>query len=150
MSGLRHDGAPYLRDAVPGDAEVLGGLLQDWLDATPWMPRLHQRGQSVAFVRGLIGSHQVRVGLLPGGTGFLARQGGAVDALYLSPGARGQGLGKALLDEAKGQGALTLWTFQANLGARRFYAREGFRDVAWTEGAANDEHLPDVQLEWRL
>ena len=51
-------------------------------------------------------------------------------------------------DDAKAAGHLTLWTFQANDGARRFYAREGFREVEFTDGAGNAEKLPDVRLEW--
>lgn len=82
------------------------------------------------------------LGSWPGG-------GGEISALYLAPAARGRGLGKALLDEAKGQGRLSLWTFQANPGARAFYRREGFREVEFTAGAGNDEKLPDVRLEWQ-
>ena len=141
--------AHVLRDAVPADAGMLGDVLQDWLDATPWMPRLHDRAETVGFLRGLIERQVVRIGTGTGGVGFLARQGVEVDALYLAPGARGAGLGRALLDEAKVGGHLVLGTFQANLGARRFYAREGFREVEWTDGAANEARLPDVRLEWR-
>ena len=43
---------------------------------------------------------------------------------------------------------LTLWTFVANEGARRFYAREGFVEVGRTEGE-NEEGLPDVLLAWK-
>jgi putative acetyltransferase len=46
-----------------------------------------------------------------------------------------------------GRDRLSLWTFQANEGARRFYAREGFAEVRMTEGD-NEEGLPDVLLEW--
>lgn len=139
--------APHaIRDAVVGDAEVLGAVLHDWLDEMPWMPRLHDLGETVDFVRGLIGSHRVR--MQAGGMGFLARRGTEVDAMYLAPGARGCGLGRALLDEAKAEGRLELWTFQANLGAQRFYMREGFREVERTDGAGNDERLPDVRLVW--
>ena len=44
---------------------------------------------------------------------------------------------------------LELWCFQRNEAARRFYAREGFAEVEWTEGADNDEGLPDVRLVWQ-
>ena len=45
-------------------------------------------------------------------------------------------------------GRLWLWTFQANLGAQRFYLREGFAEVRRTDGAGNDEGLPDIQYHW--
>ena len=71
-------------------------------------------------------------------------------ALYLLPEACGQGIGKALLDRAKGEaGPLELWTFQANTGAQRFYLREGFVEARRTDGAENDEGLPDIFYTWQ-
>ena len=125
-------------------ARVLG----DWCRDTPWMPKLHSRAQDAWFVGELLKTHVVRMGFA-GGLGFLARRGGVVDALYLAPLARGKGLGRALLDEAKALGFLGLWTFQANPGARAFYRREGFVEVRFTDGAGNEERLPDVWMEWR-
>jgi ribosomal protein S18 acetylase RimI-like enzyme len=43
---------------------------------------------------------------------------------------------------------LRLYTFQANLGARRFYERHGFRAVAFSAGQTNEEHCPDVLYEF--
>ena len=43
---------------------------------------------------------------------------------------------------------LELWTFQVNVGARRFYERHGFRAVELTDGSANEEHEPDVRYVW--
>ncbi len=81
--------------------------------------------------------------------GFLAREGEEVLALYLAPEARGRGVGKALLDAAKaGRERLTLWAFQRNAAALRFYAREGFAEVERTDGAGNEAGLPDVRLVW--
>ena len=42
-----------------------------------------------------------------------------------------------------------LWVFQQNEGARRFYERHGCTLVLETDGADNEEHLPDALLEWR-
>ena len=136
-----------LRDATPQDAAEIARVLGDWCREVPWLPKLHTRDADLAFVRGLLATHVVRVGFA-GGVGFLARRGVAVTALYLAPEARGKGLGKALLDEAKALGHLQLWAFQANHGARAFYRREGFGEVRFTDGADNDEKLPDVRLEW--
>ncbi len=141
--------APYtLRDAARSDLPAIAGVLGDWCRDTPWMPKLHSRDEDLGFVGALFGTHVIRVGFA-GGLGFLARKGSQIDALYLAPAARGRGLGKALLDEAKVAGALTLWTFQANAGARAFYRREGFAEVRLTDGETNDEKLPDVMMEWR-
>ena len=134
-----------IRDAVLGDAEGLARVLGDWVRDTAWMPKLHSREEDLGFLQGLIAGCRVRIG--NEGAGFLAAEGGVVRALYLEPAARGLGLGKVLLDDAKGRaGRLELYTFEANAGARRFYAREGFREVRF--GADNEEGLPDVYLVW--
>lgn len=75
---------------------------------------------------------------------------GDLDQLYLRRGATGQGFGKLLLDFAKGlsPGGLELFTFQVNMGARRFYAREGFVEVYWGDGSGNEEGHPDVKMVW--
>ena len=136
-----------LRDAGAADAPVLARVLGDWIRATAWMPKLHTKAQDLIFVRQLIATRVVR--MEASGAGFLARQDGELDALYLAPHARGKGLGKALLDEAKAaEEMLTLWAFQANVGARRFYAREGFVEAFMTNGDGNVEGLKDVRLVW--
>ncbi len=37
-----------------------------------------------------------------------------------------------------GRERLTLWAFQQNGAALRFYAREGFAEIARTDGAGNE------------
>ena len=44
---------------------------------------------------------------------------------------------------------LSLWTFQQNARARRFYAKHGFVAVVETDGLDNEEKLPDVLYRWR-
>ncbi|MFM2354976.1 MAG: hypothetical protein RLZZ528_712 [Pseudomonadota bacterium] len=140
-----------LAPATPGDAAALGAILSDWIDATGWLPRLHTRDEDRGFVAHLIAAHQVIVARDGGGpAGFIVIDGTTISALYLAQAARGRGIGAQLLSAAKsGRETLSLWTFQANAGARRFYLREGFREVEWTDGAGNEALLPDVRLEWR-
>lgn len=139
-----------LRPATADDAPDLARIMGDWIDQTPWRPRLHSRDGDLRHLARVIGEMQVTVaheGEAP--LGFLALEGDEVDKLYVDGPARGRGLGKLLLDHAKGQVArLGLWTFQANTGARRFYAREGFCEVRLTDGAGNEEKLPDAWLAW--
>ena len=45
-------------------------------------------------------------------------------------------------------GGFRLWTFQDNAGARRFYDRHGLRAVELTDGAGNEEKMPDVRYAW--
>jgi GNAT superfamily N-acetyltransferase len=77
---------------------------------------------------------------------------GWVDQLYLRPESVGQGIGSGLLRLAKTQLSqpIRLYTFQANLGARRFYERHGFQAVEFTDGMGNEEKCPDVLYEWML
>ncbi len=81
--------------------------------------------------------------------GFLARDGAEVVALYVARGARGQGVGKALMARAKRRSPrLALWTFQFNHAAQVFYEAQGFLEIARTGGAGNDEKLPDIRYAW--
>ena len=75
---------------------------------------------------------------------------GEIDQLYVDPDSTGRGIGGTLLERAKGLHpmGLKLWTFQSNLGARRFYEAHGFVAVASTTGD-NEEQAPDVCYEWR-
>jgi ribosomal protein S18 acetylase RimI-like enzyme len=73
-----------------------------------------------------------------------------IEQLYLAPEARGAGLGDRFVELAKArrQEGLTLWTFQANAPARRFYERHGFRAVEFGDGSGNEEGEPDVRYVW--
>jgi GNAT superfamily N-acetyltransferase len=139
-----------LRLARPDDAEALGAILSDWIDETPWMPRLHSREDDAEFVARLIANTTVTLAEDSGvAQGFLARAKAEVLALYVAAPARGQGLGGTLVADAKTRSPrLWLWTFQANEPARRFYERQGFAITEQTGGEANDEGLPDIRLEW--
>jgi putative acetyltransferase len=83
------------------------------------------------------------------------RWGGAcrpdfIEHLFIRPEAQNAGLGLQLLEKAKQASAeLSLWTFQRNERARRFYERHGFVAVTETDGADNEEKLPDVLYRWR-
>ena len=141
---------PQIRPATIQHAEEIAEILSGWIDETSWMPRIHSYEEDQGFGEFLIRKTQVTVALEQDKViGFLARQGDVVQALYLAPAARGQGVGARLLNDAKGAAErLELWAFQANREARRFYVREGFAEVAETDGAGNDEKLPDVKLVW--
>jgi GNAT superfamily N-acetyltransferase len=141
-----------LRPAGPEDAAGCAAVFNAWVDATEWMPRVHDADDVVRHYREHVFAHDAATVAERGGevVGFLALADGQVDQLYLAEGARGQGVGAALVRAAKAAspGGLTLWTFVANEAARRFYAREGFVEVRRTEGE-NEEGLPDVLLAWR-
>jgi GNAT superfamily N-acetyltransferase len=140
-----------LRLARPDDALAIATILSDWIDETHWMPRIHTRTEDRGFGTFLIERTDVTVATVHAGpiVGFLACRGGEVEALYVARENRGQGVGGALLAQARNAGGpLKLWTFQANGAARKFYRRAGFREIEFTDGAGNDEGLPDVRMMW--
>ena len=82
--------------------------------------------------------------------GFIAFRANWIDHLYILPSLQRRGIGTALLQVAKEQmQELSLWTFQRNLAARRFYERHGFLLVDETDGAHNEEKEPDALYTWR-
>lgn len=138
------------RAATPEDAAATGAILSEFVETTPWMPALHTRQQDRGFCQTMIDRGWMRVVEDGGVLGFIARNASEVNALYVAQAYRGRGAGALLLQEAQAAcDALSLWTFQDNLGARRFYAHHGFHEVARTDGQQTDEKLPDVQLEWK-
>lgn len=142
--------------ATSADADEVAQLLDD-ARATflPYAPSPHAPAARRAWVRDV---------LLPGGGVTLARRGGRlcgvlavsqadgvawIDQLYVAPGQTGRGVGLALLRQALDSlpAPVRLHTFQANDGARRFYARAGFREIALGDGTGNEERCPDVLME---
>jgi putative acetyltransferase len=82
--------------------------------------------------------------------GFIAFRDGWIDQLYVLPSSQGQGVGAALLQVAQSRAdCLSLWTFQRNQSARRFYEKHGFVLVKETDGARNEEKEPDAMYSWR-
>jgi GNAT superfamily N-acetyltransferase len=81
---------------------------------------------------------------------LLVLDGERIDQLYVDPDHTGKGHGSSLIAVAKRQrpAGLELWTFEANIRARRFYERHGFVVTGGTDGE-NEEGAPDVHYEWR-
>lgn len=139
----------------PGDATLWhmpGCLAALWAFSrrTSWLPRTRARREDIALMARILRRGWVRrVRDARGTAGFLARDGARIHALYIHPRARGQGLGTALIDDAKsGADRLELWVVHPNAGARRFYAAQGFEEVLCSRGFGNDENLPDVLMVW--
>lgn len=140
----------HVRAARDLDAGDVGLILSSFIDETPWMPRLYTRAEDVAHAGRLISKGWVSVVEREGRVvGFGARDGEEVEALYISPDARRMGVGSLLVSHFKSEiDRLCLWTFQANCAAQAFYIRHGFSEVRRTDGARNEERLPDIQFEW--
>lgn len=87
-----------------------------------------------------------------GVVGVMVLNGGELKQLYFDPVWRGRSIGDRFMSLAKQRhpDGLTLWTFQVNESARRFYERHDFIAVEWTDGTRNDENEPDVRYVWQL
>jgi putative acetyltransferase len=123
------------------------------LQATlPCLPHPHTEEEDRAWMRDNIA--RCSVWLAVDGdriVGVATRSGAWVRQLYVARGRTGAGIGQRLLDamlaEAVAESILSvnLWTFQRNAGACRFYARNGFVAMEFTDGASNEEREPDVR-----
>jgi putative acetyltransferase len=81
--------------------------------------------------------------------GIIAFREGWIDQLYVVPHAQRQGIGTSLLRIAQAKfSELSLWTFQRNESARRFYEAHGFTVADETDGGGNEEREPDVLYRW--
>lgn len=140
-----------LRPARVLDAGPMGDILYTFQAETYGAPRMWSGAETIAYCGEMIARGWVTVAEAAGGVvGFLARDGAEVCALYVAPGTRGAGVGLALLQAAKqGRDRLWLQVLERNAGARRFYTREGFTEIARSDGAENDEKLPDITMSWQ-
>ncbi|WP_371672211.1 GNAT family N-acetyltransferase [Streptomyces sp. NBC_00289] len=83
--------------------------------------------------------------------GLMVLNGDLLSQLYLAPEWRGRGIGDRFVGLAKERSprGLSLWTFQVNEPAHRFYERHGFVAVERTDGRTNEEREPDVRYVWQ-
>jgi phosphinothricin acetyltransferase len=82
---------------------------------------------------------------------MVLRQPDWLEHLYIDAAATGRGLGSRMLEVARAElrgEQIQLWTFQSNIGARRFYERHGFVGLQTTDGDT-EEKAPDVRYLWR-
>lgn len=147
-----------LRPAIINDAEVIADIyLRARKTYLSYAPLAH----SDSAVRGwivssLIPRSGVTVAEIHGNiVGFSAVSDdgtyGWIDHIYLEPTATRHGVGSSFIERAKQElrSSIRLYTFQQNEGARRFYQRHGFKEIALSDGSSNEEKTPDVLMEWR-
>jgi len=142
-----------IRPACSDDAEAIADVhLNSRRYAMPSLPVLHSREETIAyFVRHVLVYEEVLVAEINElVVGFIALEGDHVDHLYIAPSYQGRGIGDKLLTMAKElhPRGLTLWTFQRNMQATRFYEARGFVASKFTNGSRNEEGEPDVLYAW--
>jgi len=142
-----------IRQARQGEADLAAGvIIAARRAAVPAIPPLvHTESEVRAwFDQVVMASQEVWVAEVDSMIrGVLVLAPGWVEQLYVDPDWTGRGLGAALLRHAQDRapGPLELWTFAANLGAKRFYRRHGFVEVGRTDGD-NEEGAPDIRYRW--
>ncbi len=146
--------ASTLRAATAQDAP---GVAECYIDASnqalPGIVRAHTDDEIRRWIReqlipgGGVTVAQHRLGFL---TGYAATSEGWLDHLFIEPAWQGRGIGSALVRTVQDRQphGFSLWTFQQNQRARRFYERQGFVALEETDGSGNEERAPDVRYHW--
>jgi ribosomal protein S18 acetylase RimI-like enzyme len=82
--------------------------------------------------------------------GFCAVHAGWIEHLYVTPAWQRGGIGSALLVRAMSENpsGLSLWVFERNERAAALYTRAGFVVVERSDGRGNEEHVPDLRMQW--
>jgi GNAT superfamily N-acetyltransferase len=144
-----------LRPAEATDGDAIGDLYTATREAAvPLMPpALHTNAEDRAFFGAQIGDgrHEVWVAERAGEVvAFASFTRTWLDALYVHPDHQGGGIGGALvaLVQSLRPEGLGLWVFESNLPARGLYASYGFTETLRTDGADNEEHAPDIRMDW--
>jgi putative acetyltransferase len=143
-----------LRRAAASDADEIANVYYTSFRLLTFLPMLHTIEEYRWFISNVTPKEcEVRVAEDESGiVAFLARRGEEVRLLYTRPDRIGMGAGTQLIEAAKtsGIGALELWCFQANARARRFYEARGFHPIRFTDGADNEERMPDIRYRWEI
>jgi putative acetyltransferase len=141
-----------LRRGEPEDVAPVARMMRSTYDRMTFIPRLHTPEEDLAYVTGLFADHEAWVADDGDNVlGFAILSADVLLQIHVDPDQQNQGIGTRLLDQAKERrpAGFSLWTFQKNVGARRFYERHGLEVVQETDGEGNEEREPDVQYAWR-
>jgi putative acetyltransferase len=141
-----------LRRAASSDADEIANVYYASFRLLTFLPMLHTLEEYRWFVSNVTMKEcEVTVAEDESGiVAFLARREEGVRLLYTRPDRIGMGAGTQLIDAAKASNvdALELWCFEANERARRFYEARGFHSIRFTDGADNEEQMPDIRYRW--
>ena len=139
-----------IRRATADDVEAIACLYERSFATLEFLPVLHTLDEHRSWFGRQLADHEGWVWDDGGVRGFIVLTEGELLYLYLDVGWTGRGIGSQLLDHAKQRrpDGFTLWTFQQNVGARRFSDRHGLVPVEFTDGEGNEEKTPDVRYRW--
>ncbi|MFI6440005.1 GNAT family N-acetyltransferase [Streptomyces sp. NPDC050759] len=145
--------AVVIRRATASDASATADVyLRSFAAALPTVIRPRSDDEVRAYIRDVVvPSRETWVAVAEEQVvGLMVIAGDLLSQLYLDPGWRGRGIGDRFVALAKERSprGLSLWTFQVNKPAHRFYERHGFVEAERTDGGGNEEREPDVRYVW--
>lgn len=137
------------RTAQGRDGHFCAEIVRAWSLDTPWFAHDIDLKAAVDWWTGCLKAvetswvceHAGRI------VGFCVREDDNITGLYVSSAARNRGVGKRLLDMAKAdRDWITVWCFERNTRARKFYRREGCVEIA--REVDDRTGLIDVEHRW--
>ena len=140
------------RKAKSFDSKYCVKILRDWAGETSWMPELDDLEPMEKYWKGVFENEPTWIAEFNNKIiGFCVRNIGHennIGALYVVPDSRGRGVGKHLLDLAKeGCDHITVWAYEENTKARKFYQRESCIEVL--QEFDENVNLMDVEHHWK-
>ncbi|WP_409366748.1 GNAT family N-acetyltransferase [Lysinibacillus sp. 38-6] len=136
----------------PEFAEQTVAMWRDSKEQAIGQKEMHSFDNHVYFLNHILPEqYQIDVAMIDETVvGMMAYNDSEISQLYIHLNYQGFGIGQTLLNRAKAQssGKLTLYTFEVNEKAQRFYEKHGFKVIG--RGHENEENLPDILYEWKL
>jgi N-acetylglutamate synthase-like GNAT family acetyltransferase len=143
--------ATAIRRATPKDAPQAAEVFLASRATMTYLPHLHTDEETRTFIRGVVENKESWVAERDGTVvGFAVVHAGWLEHLYVQPSRFNSSTGTRLFEQVcqEHPEGFQLWAFQQNTGARRFYERHGCALVRLTNGADNEEKLPDALYVW--
>jgi GNAT superfamily N-acetyltransferase len=140
-----------IRRSIAADADPIADVFLAARATMSYLPHLHTESDTRNFIAGVAASKETWVAERNGAVvGFAVVDGGWLEHLYVHPSRFNSGTGSKLFERATKEHpqGFQLWVFQKNAGARRFYERHGCALEKLTDGADNEEKLPDALYVW--
>ncbi|MFZ7942878.1 GNAT family N-acetyltransferase [Neobacillus sp. 19] len=134
----------------PKYAEQTVRMWRDSKEQAIGRKEIHSFENHVYFLKHILAEqYQIDLAIIDGKVvGMAAYNDREISQFYIHIDYQGIGIGQLILEKVKAQssGRLTLYTFEINKKAQRFYEKHGFEIIG--RGHENEENLPDIQYEW--